>query len=107
MKGYKQNFFLFFYHLRQFFFIFPEFLCSNLIIFRTHLLLQLSTFLFELFDSNDIPFNLVIDNPNSSVSDLVGDKELVEDSEVAVCLENIQKIKSQLNRLFVIVSKST
>ena len=49
----------------------------------------------------------MFNDPDGGVSDLVGEKELVELGEIGVGLEDIQQVESQFERLFVVVSQGT
>ena len=96
MKSNKKHFFLFFDHNCQFFFFFAQDQLHLLILRVTLSSMQILHFLFELFDSHNVPFNFMFNNPDGGISDLVSQEELVKLSEIRVCLEDVQKVESQL-----------
>ena len=74
-------------------------------------------FLPELFDSDNVSFDLVIDDFNGRITNLVlqsqldlityGDQKSVEHSKIAVGLKDVQQVQSQLDALLEIISKRT
>ena len=104
MKSDKKDFFLFFDHNRQFFFFLAQY-PLHLLILRVALCgLQILHFLFELFDTDHIAFDLMFNDPDGGVSDLVGEKELVELGEIGVGLEDIQKVECQFQGFFIVIT---
>jgi hypothetical protein len=57
------------------------------------MVLQVFRFLFELSDTHDVPFDLMLHDTDSGVSDLVGEKDFLEIGKVRVSLEQVQQVQ--------------
>jgi len=106
MECHKEYFLLFFNNIGKFFFVFPMFQGHLLIRFRTHTFFDNFCFIFKLLDSDYISLYFMVNNLNSSISNLISNQEFMELSEVTVCLKDIEQIQCEFYRLFVIVSES-
>ena len=65
--------------------------------------LQILHLLLELLDADHVSLDFMLNYSHGSVTDLIGQKELMELREVGVCLENVQQVQSELERLLEVV----
>ena len=49
----------------------------------------------------------MFNDPDGGVSNLVGEKELMELSEIRVGLEDIQKVEGQFQGFFIVITEGT
>jgi hypothetical protein len=49
----------------------------------------------------------MFNDPDGGVSDLVGEKELVELGEIGVGLKDIQKVECQFQGFFIVITQGT
>ena len=105
MEGNEEHLFLLLDHDCQLLFFSAHELDHLREIWRILRTFKVFRFLFEFLDSHNIPLDFVVNNFHGGVSYLVRREELVELCEVGVGLEDVEKVKSQINRLFVVVSK--
>lgn len=88
-------------------FVFSQLFGGLFIHFTAFHLLQLDCLLLEFADSDYISFNLVIDDFDGRVTNLIGEQEFMELSEVAVSLEDVEQIECELNSFLIIISQCT
>ena len=69
--------------------------------------LQVFWLLFEFTHAHNVSLDLMVDDLHGRVTYLVVWQELMELSEVRVGLEDVQQIQSQVDWLFVVVTKRT
>ena len=105
MEGNKEHLFLLLDHDCQLL-LFPAHELNHLgEVWRILRTFKIFGLLFEFLDSHNIPLDFVVNDFHGSVSNLVRREELVELCEVGVGLEDVKKVKGQVNRLFVVVSQ--
>ena len=86
----EKHLLLFFNNHGELPFVLRQLLGSLFIHLGSFHLLQLHGLLFEFTDSDNISFNLVVDDFDSGITNLIGEQEFMELSEVAVSLEDVE-----------------
>lgn len=97
MESNEQNLFLLLDHDAQFPFLFAKIVSHLLVTFSACSSLQIFHFLFELFHSNHVALDFMLNDADGCVTDLVGAQKLVELREVGVSLKDVEQVKSKVN----------
>jgi len=96
VEGNEQDLLLLPDHQRQTLLFFPHVLGQLLILRRALCLLKFEGLLLESLDSDHIPLDLVLHDPDRCVPNLILNEEFVELGEVGVGLEDVEEVECEL-----------
>lgn len=105
MESHEKHLFLFFDHNSKLALFFSHVFSHIIPLGSSFSFFQLLGLCLELFDSQDIALNFMLNNPHGCITNLIRAQKLMELGKVGIRLEDIQQVKSQVNGFFEIVSQ--